>query len=443
MKRLPLSALVALVLTPSGPSWAQPAASASAPAALPAASAAPPPGLPSAEASTNRLRLAELLVQLRSQHPALAAQRARLRGSRAAALAAGLWTNPVLDASHMVALRRSSYDRIGAPVVGLTQFLELSGAPGARRRAAELDADATAADAQAIERDLVAGLTLAFHAYAEAIERQKAQQAYTRELERVEQFIKTRVEGGMAPRYDATRMALALVEARSAILAARADTRRAHGALAIAVGSSIPPEGTETDVDFEATIEIASPGGPGEPAPSNPYLLAVRRRTEAASAAVVAAEKSVWPGLGLRLAGGFGQAPGQVDLGLGVIVPLPVLDRGQGTIQAVQARAEEARAEQSVVERSLRQQIAAAQEELERRVKALEEFRRGSQALLAPLREQAEAGYKDGRLSAFELIEAYRSARDARLRQVELVVGALGARVSLQRLAAGQEQVGP
>jgi outer membrane protein TolC len=327
--------------------------------------------------------------------------------------------------------------------VGLTQFLELAGAPGARRRAAELDADATAADIQAIERDLVAGLTLAFHAYAEAIERQKAQQSYTRELERIEQLVKTRVEGGMAPRYDATRMALALVDARSAILAARADTRRAHGALAIAVGSGIPPEGAETDVDFEATFEVSPVGLPGELAPTNPYLLAARRRTEAAGAAVSAAEKSVWPGLGLRLMGGFGQAPGQVDLGLGVIVPLPLLDRGQGSIQAAQARVDEVRAEQSAVERSLRQQLSAAQEELERRAGALEEFRRGTQALLAPLREQAEAGYKDGRLSAFELIEAYRSARDARLRQVELVVGVLTARTSLRRLSSARDPGGP
>lgn len=387
-----------------------------------------------------RLRLPDLAAQLRTHHPLLAAGRARLRGARAAAVAAGVWSNPILDASYTAALRRSSYDPIGAPVVGVTQFLELAGAPRARRRAAELEADATSSDAAALERALLAELALAYYAHAGAVERVKTHEAYARELERVERLVKARVEGGMSPRYDATRVALALVEARAATAAAQADRHRTHGDLTVAAGVDVGPEAADTDVDFEAPVEIPPLAVTQRALDTSPLLSAARRRTEAAAAAVTAARKSVWPGLGVRLGGGFGQAPGQLDLSLGVVVPLPLLDRGQGAIPASEARVDEARAESTALDRSTRQQLVAAHAELTRRAAALDAFRQESRALLGPLREQAEAGYKDGRLSAFELIEAYQSARDARLRQIELAAAALSARASLRRTAGSGDR---
>ena len=397
--------------------------------------ASPVTASPAPAATGATLRLAELTAQMRAQHPLLAAQRARVRGARAAAVGAGLWTNPLLDVSHTLGVRQSSYDRVGAPVLGVTQFLELAGAPGARRRAAHLEAQATEADTAALERTLASELAVAYFAHAQALELVKTAQSYLRELERVERLVRVRVDGGLSPRYDATRFGLALVEARSAIATAQADAQRTLGALAVAAGVPLLPGDAGTDVDFDAPVAVTAPD-PSRDLASSPYLLAVRRRTEAAAASISAAEKGVWPGFSLRLGTGYGQGPGQVDVSVGLVIPLPVLDRGQGAVREARARADEARATQTALDRSTGQQLAAMQAEVARRVDAVEAFRRESLALLTPLREQAEAGYRDGRLSAFELIEAYESTRDARRRQVELVTAALTARASLRRFSA-------
>jgi hypothetical protein len=81
--------------------------------------------------------LAMALRAMRAQHPALAAADGDLRAAAGDAVDAALWTNPTLSASWTPGLRNSSYDASGYTSVALTQFVELSGAPGARGRAAD------------------------------------------------------------------------------------------------------------------------------------------------------------------------------------------------------------------------------------------------------------------------------------------------------------------
>ncbi len=46
-----------------------------------------------------------------------------------------------------------------------------------------------------------------------------------------------------------------------------------------------------------------------------PDLLAARARVDASQAGTNLTRREIFPGLGLRVAAGFGQGPGQVDIG--------------------------------------------------------------------------------------------------------------------------------
>jgi outer membrane protein TolC len=166
--------------------------------------------------------------------------------------------------------------------------------------------------------------------------------------------------------------------------------------------------------------------------------VAARHRTDAATTDIDVATKQVFPGIGLRLGAGYGQSTGQLDVGAGLIVPLPLLERGQGTIAATQARADGNRYMTEALTTAVEQRVQAAHAEYVRRLEALSRFRARTSSVHDGMRGEAEAGYREAKLSVLELVDAYQSLRDARLRLLELAEDAHLAHVALGRAVGSQ-----
>ncbi len=395
---------------------------------------APPP---TAVARSGPIRLESAVASMKRSHPLVLAARSRVHTMRAEAVNAGLWTNPILDAAHVRAMRNSSYDRYGATSFGVTQFLELSGAPSARRRAAQEEATATEWDVATLERRLRADLERAFIECAAAVQRKAIMQAFLEDLHRAEKIVTSRFSGGFAPRYDQSRISIALADAEAGLQSVEGDIARTRGALWTAIGPEATQLGDLPDFDFSRV-----PAVPALQAATTglddrlPQLIAARRRVRSADADVDAAERSVFPGIGVRVGGGYGQAPLQTDLSLGIIVPLPVLDRGQGRIPAARARVNETTWLASAIRAAAVQEISAIHAELIKRQSAYVQFLARSTTVSDSMRQEAEAGYREAKLSVFELIDAYQSLRDVKLRMVELSAALHVAHSELRRAAA-------
>lgn len=379
--------------------------------------------------------LARALAAMREGHPLLGWGAARVDAARAATVAARVWENPVVQADYFLGVRSSSYDRAGAFVAGVGQWLPVSAVPRARREAAGHEASAVASDRDGLVRDLELRVEEAMLRLAAALREVEVQRGARLDLEESRRVVDARVEGGVAPRYDATRIRLALAEAEAALRSAEARATEARGELDVAVGPLADGLVGAPRVDLfthpplppvELLREDLRAG--------RPDLAAARSRTRAASSGVKLARREVFPGVGLRLAAGFGQGPGQVDVGAGMSIPIPVLHRGQGFIDRARA---EVRAAESVVRTltvAAEQRLAAAHRAAEQRREASQRHVEMSQDAAEALQRQAEAGYRDGRLSVLELADASLSVRDMRLRDLDLALQARLAELALRRV---------
>lgn len=405
------------------------------PSARPGAATRRPGGRADAVEVEPGFTLAQAVAAMREGHPLRDYAAARVEAAAATQVAARLWENPVINADYFLGIRSTSYDRAGAMVVGVGQWLPVTGAPKARGEAAQHEARAVAAEGQRLVRGLELEVERAMIGLASARQAVEIHSDALDDLRESERIVTTRVAGGVTPRYDATRIALEVMAGEAAVRSAEAEVSAARGELEVAVGPLAPRLRGAPRVDLFARPEMGGIEALRQRMlEERPDLAAAQARIDGARAQVRVAKREIFPGIGLRVAAGFGQGPGQVDVGAGVTIPLPVLSRGQGFVDRARA---EVRAADSVA----RTLVLAAEQRLQathtvalgRHEASLRHVEMGRGAADA-LRLQAQAGYQNGRLSAFELVDASLSVRDMRLRDLQLAVAARLAELEVRRV---------
>jgi cobalt-zinc-cadmium efflux system outer membrane protein len=117
----------------------------------------------------------------------------------------------------------------------------------------------------------------------------------------------------------------------------------------------------------------------------------------------------------------------------GVSFPIPILDRGQGTIERGLAIAAEDRARKDSVELSARREIERTVATMAVRVATWRRFRDTTSLDIDKLRSIGELSYREGRATILELLDAYASYVDAQERRVELQAAATKAALDVER----------
>lgn len=391
-----------------------------------------------------RFALAAAIDTMRRGHPLLDAVRATLQAAGGDVVAAGLWTNPVADAGYTRSLTHAQNDPLGAVGAGVTQFVETGRVPEARQAAAELARAAARHDLEAATRALQFDVESACLELAAAAAGVTLQAESLAELGRANTIVTARVRAGAAPEYDATRIGVAMAQSRAALAESKAQLQAARGTFDVAVGPraheliglpQLDLFAPATPIDLAAALRQAGD--------DRPDLLAAARRAEAAQAQVEVARRQVRPGVAVRAGLYFGTSPGEFGGTVSVGVPLPVIDRGQGTIAAALGRQESAVQTAAALRLNATQRIEAAHREANVRLAAVTEFMQTGALRSKGMVQEAEAGYRAGKLSVLELVDAYLAKRDARQRAVELALGARQAELRLRRAVyAGTSLVG-
>jgi cobalt-zinc-cadmium efflux system outer membrane protein len=378
--------------------------------------------------------LGDALRAMRAEHPLLKSAELAIRAARADQKQARLWTNPMLGASYTKGVRRSSYDDSGYITYGLTQQLELSGAPSARGRVAGLLASAATFDRASLDVSMSLDLESAL-IDAVAIARKLA--LYERVLGLLSgaaHIVDQRVAAGAAPRYDATRIGITTAMAQADRESARADYARALAELRASIGPGVARLEGEPSFALDSETPLRPPEQLLELVLARrPDLEAARQRAASASANVSASRRSVWTGVGLDVVGGFGAGPGQQDVGVGLSVPLPAINHGQGLISGAAARAQQAGTLVDAVRITAQLRIDGLHAAVLARRTALADYQRRAVASGDEMLGEAQAGYLAGRFSVLELADAYAAWRDARLRAIELAAATRQAEVDLSR----------
>ena len=435
MSRLARTALaLALALAPalsSRPALAEPEAPA--PALAPSAPAA---------GHTVRMSLTDALERFRHQNLELAASRFDVSAARADVLGAGLYANPTISAAGAFLVHGLPSGGQQELYLTVTQPAPIAGQVGLRRDAAQGFATAAEREFAATAWQLASDVRLAYLDLQIAQAKLALAAAATRDLDRVQAIIAERVSAGANPAYDRLRVGVEQSGARARQTDAEAELFAARVALAQTIGRDVDSatlvaddltsEPSELPSDARALV-AASLGRRSEVAAAKSRATAGDLRTEAVKRAVVPT-----PDVSLGYSHFFRipNDPSPKDGGVvtvGLSVPLPLFDRGQGTIGRSTAEAEAQRLRSRQVEVTVARDVELAYATASARVAAWKRFRDTVAGDLERMRQMAEVGYREGRGSVLELLDAYGSYVVARTRAVELRGAALRATQQLAR----------
>lgn len=315
----------------------------------------------------------------------------------------------------------------------LSQPIDISGRRSSQRRAMRFEAEAVEGDVLRGRQVRAAEVREAYAACAAADEKLAIQRRFAQQLREAERVVSLRARAGDAAGYDLRRLR---VEARSAEAQASlavGELRAECSTLALLTGVPHPEPSTPL-----VSLIPASPAAAAVSA-ARQDLAAREARLAAAAAEVQAAERSRIPdftvGVGYkRLSNDDGSAAG---LTISVGAKIPLFNNGGAAIAEARARERVRDAELALVRRDVEATIAAASA---RAVAAIEAAREAREAAgdAARLGIIAEAAYQGGESGVVELVDAYRTARDAELNIVELTERAVRATVA-KSLAEGRD----
>ena len=361
----------------------------------------------------------DFLRRVEKSHPGLPMLEAAVEQARAEVVAASVWSNPAL-----------SYDREEIFVGGQGQPenflrlelpLQLSGRRGLRVEGAELGTQAARSTAR---RDKAGLLFDALALYWGAAATKQTVELLGQEREALTgltQSVRARAKAGDTSGYELDRLEVELELLEDSL----ANAQQEHGRWQRRLGLLLGAPGTA----FDARAPGALP--PSRPSPKTALAQvlekradyqAARMRVSQAERELAAARRGWVPDVvvtaGMRNAIiSRAESWGYVA---GVSLSLPVFDHGQGEAAQAQARLTRAAASVKLLEQEVASELLTAQESFARTLAQAERFQQTQLPRLERLVRRAAVSFQEGERPVFELLDAYRTARAIRLRQVEL-----------------------
>ena len=332
--------------------------------------------------------------------------------ARARARSAGLWPNPYVSWNRE-SLPGSGVAQSTQDIVWLSVPLVLSGRTSAESTAAEDGAESVRLLSISRRADLKRrAIVLFYGALAAERKRAVAEEAWTRYRD-VASILGKRTAAGETSGYDALRLEMeqAAIEDRAAgasleLVEAKAKMRKLSGTTVEALGGELVPS-------TAAAI--------GDEPPFAARLRALELELRATRGRAAAASRRIVPdpivGVGVQRQGGEDR-PGFTGYYVGVQVPLPLFDYGQGVSAPADAEASGLEIQRKQLLAIAAASLAEARRRLEtnrdRLAKQAENANRAD-----TLVEIARKGYGLGGVGLLTLLDAERSALDARLRAAD------------------------
>jgi outer membrane protein, heavy metal efflux system len=387
-------------------------------------------------AQTVALTESEVLRQLASASPRVQAARASIDVARADVLAASRWPNP------RVTFNRESLAGVAENMVMVSQPLPVTG----RRRfdisAATARVEATSQRAEDQIRRIRADLRLVFTDLWAAQERERELTRSRSQLDELASILGKREAAGDAAGFDRLRAEREVVDVDASRARAATERAQAQALLAGFLGTPGDP----------ASIEAVRPGGERLALPAlgeltaraetaRGDLIALARELDAAAFAERAAGRRAIPEpevvAGAKTSNAAGGDVGSV---VSVHVAVPLFDRGRPERAAAQARGRQVRAEADALRQTIRAQIAAWRTAVIERRAVAERHRATLARGTDEIERIARISYEAGERSILELLDAYRIASSARVRQAELDAAAREAEIELEFVSGWEMQ---
>ena len=377
---------------------------------------------------------AEVLAQLGDGNPRVQAVRAEVAVARADILAAARWPNP------RVTFNREAVAGIAEGMVMVSQPLPITGRRGLDVNAATARADASSFRADDQIRRVRADLRLAFTDLWASQQREAELLRNRDALSGLATILARREAAGDASGFDRLRAEREVIDVETS----RASAAGARAQAQVILGSFL------TRAADPSTLQAVRPDSPSDALPTLGELVAraeeargdlaaLRREIEAAGIAEQAAGRRLVPEpevvAGTKSSNAAGGDVGSI---FSVQLTIPIFDRATPERAAAQARALQHRAQAEVLRRSIRAQIAAWRAAVIDRRFIAERHRAALGSAADQIQRIAQISYDAGERGILDLLDAYRTASTAHLRQVELDAAVRQAEIELE-FASGWE----
>jgi len=393
------------------------------------------PALPGAEEPTGVITLRQALSLALMKSPELAASSWEVRAREASTLQAALRPNPEFGTAAEYFGGSGTFQSFDAAetTLQLSQLIELWGRRSKRTRVAALERDLSGWDYETKRLDV---LTEAAKAFVDVLVAQE-QLALTTELARLAEQVFTtvseRVKAGKVSPVEETKASVALANSRIAVERDKRTLEGARKRLAATWGGTSP---TFERVDGE--LDTVAPIPPADwfarKISQNPDVARWTVELQRRQAALELENVRRFPDL--TLGGGFRRLNLTDDnaLILGVSAPLPIFDRNPGGILEAKYRLAKAEEERRAAELRVHTALADAYQALATafaEATALrDEVVPGAQSAF----EAATEGYRLGKFSYLDVLDAQRTLFEARGRYIEALAAYHKALADAERL---------
>jgi outer membrane protein, heavy metal efflux system len=331
--------------------------------------------------------------------------------------AASVRANPTLSIE-----REEPYlDGDGTPTnyLRLSVPIDLSGRRGLSIEAAEASVRAATSDATRTKLERVVAALRVFDDCARARLDVEVLTASRAALVRAVEIARQRGKTGDASGYEVQRFELELEGHDDELASAQIEHRRARRQLAALVGR---PGELEATSNLELPISVPALEPLLARARDRGDLQAARARESSARRRGTAAGRG-WIPLPTLTAGAmtadFGDQTGTGYVA-GLALTIPIFDRGQGDRARAAAERHLAEAEARYLDQQIPAAVQIAHATLVARVDQAQRLAAGQLVRLDAILRAAETGFREGKASVVELLDAHRQARTVRLRAIEL-----------------------
>lgn len=391
------------------------------------------------EAPSAPLTLDAALDAARQISPALEAASADLRASSAARTVAGLRPNPSLEAQTENVTGSGPYRGFDSAetTVGFALPIELGGKRSARVGVAEAQGTRARVDAAIAEADLTLRVTQAFIAAVAAERRLGVARDQAGIAAEAFRAASVRVRAGRASPIEEQRADVLRINADAAAARAERDTAVARDTLARLIGR---PVLTGLDLAWFERIDGYGPGVRTS-ADGTLALAAADAEVTTADAQVRLARSQRIPDVTLSAGARRLEATNDTAAVFGVSVPLPLFNNGSAGVAQARAERDRAEARRRLVRVDAEQAIASAEAEV---ANAAADARNATGPALAAALEAARIariGYREGKFSQLDLLDAERTLAETRAAAVDALAAWHDAKARLQRLTGAAPQI--
>ena len=388
------------------------------------------------------ITLPEVFDLLKQRSPTFKAVESEIDVAKSQVRAARVLPNPIIQLSILYLNVGFNQNGVATYYANATLPVLIAGQRRMRVKTANVGVRSAEASVRANYADLAHEARELFVELQANQEKVKVLDSALADLAKLTEMITTRSVSGYETKYDIVRMnvELSVWEARRA--EEEAEVQDTAGQLGVLLG--LPRWYPEAQGPF---AQLGIKGDADRIWPelerSQPGIVAAQREESFAVQNIDLTRRERWPVPSVTVGTVAIQNYYSISTSVGLTVPVPVFDWGQGMMAQANARSQRARLQKEAVVASARAELDRAIRLLEHRRSTLRTFEERVLGQLPTLQQMSEDSFRDGQVELIDLLDATRSRFEVKLTHIDMLEGAIQAEVDMLAVTGRIEDMTP